>query len=176
MSDVPDWVTLTQGEEVVWDAQPSLVPYLATLTGELVVVVIGVVIWLAGGLAPLLGTSFNPAVPVLSMSLWSVVAILLIGWGVLGIASTVLRWWSIRYLVTTEEIYKKTGLLSRTVANTRLEQVQNTAFTQSWLGRLTSYGDVQIDTAGTAGREIVFENVGDPDEIIETITRQLDRV
>jgi len=175
MADAPDWVTLTDGEEVIWAARPSMVPYLTTLIGEFVLIGLGVGLWIGGGFSSLLGVSFDPTIGLLPIPLWSALALVLIGWGLLGIASTALDWWSRYYLITTEEIYKKQGLFSRTVENTRLDQVQNTAFTQSWLGRLASYGDVQIDTAGTGGKEIVFKKVANPDGIIEKVTRQLDR-
>jgi len=83
-------------------------------------------------------------------------------------------WWSTRYLVTSDEVYVKNGLFSRSVTNARLDQIQNTTFTQSALGRALSYGDVHMDTAGHAGTEIVFRNAADPDAVVAAITRQLD--
>lgn len=175
MTDAPEWVTLTQGEEILWEAKPSMIPFLTSLTGELILIVLGFGVWLTGGFASVVGFEFNPVIGFLSLPIWTVVGLVLIGWGLLGIARTLVDWWSIHYVVTNAEIYKKSGFVSRTVQNTRLEQVQNTSFNQSLFGRLASYGAVQIDTAGTGGKEIVFEYVEKPDEVIELITRELDR-
>lgn len=174
MNDSPDWVTVTPGETVVWESHPAPGPYLMTLGGEVLLIAVGLLLWLGGGLDSLLGVSFNPTIPVVQLSLWSLVAVLLIVWGLVGIGRTAIRWRSIHYLITSEEIYVKSGIVSRSVHNTRLEEVQNTSFTQSWLGRLLGYGDIAIDTAGTGGKEIVFTSVPQPREVLEMITRQLD--
>lgn len=172
MTDVPDWVTIGDGEEVVWQSKPSLTPYVLSLAGEVVLIALGLVVWVTGGLASLTGLSFDPEISVLSLSFWAVVGLGLIAWGGLGILSTGLGWWSHHYVVTTEEIYKKTGLVSRSVKNARLSDVQNTTFSQSVLGRLGSYGTVEVYTAGTGSREIGFEHAPDPESVVSRITEQ----
>lgn len=174
MTDVPEWVTLTEGEEVIWANHPSILPYILALVGEIVLVLLGLIILVAGGIGALLGLSLNVQVPVLAISLSTAIALILILLGVAGIASSLVTRWSTRYVVTTDELYKKTGIISRTVQNTRIGQVQNTSFNQSWLGRLASYGDVFISTAGTGGTEITFRHAPAPAEVVETITRQID--
>ena len=96
--------------------------------------------------------------------------------GLLGIGRSLLAWWAIVYLITSEEVYKKHGLISRTVTNVRLDQIQNTTFEQSVLGRLLSFGSVYIDTAGSGSTEVVLERVPRPQTVVSILTQQLDSV
>lgn len=169
MSDAPEWVTLTEGEEVVLDRRPSVVPYLTGLVWPLVVVLVGVALLLVSAGTLAVGVTVPAAVPLGAIGA-GVVAL-----GLLSAAARLSGWWSTRYLVTSDEVYVKSGLFSRSVTNARLDQIQNTSFTQSALGRALSYGDVHLDTAGRAGTELVFSNAADPDSVVEAITRQLDR-
>lgn len=85
-----------------------------------------------------------------------------------------LRRWRIQYVLTTEEVYQKTGLFSRSVVNLPINHIQNIVYTQSFLERLLSYGTIQIDTAGEDGPEIILENVKDPKDVDALLTEQLD--
>jgi uncharacterized membrane protein YdbT with pleckstrin-like domain len=169
MSGTPEWVTLTEGEEVVLNRRPSVIPYLTRLAWPLLVVLAGIGVWLVGAGALGLGVTVPAALPLGLVGL--VVVALGLAWG----AARLSGWWSTRYLVTTDEVYLKTGLFSRSVTNARLDQIQNTSFTQTALGRLFSYGDVHLDTAGRGGTEMVFEGAANPGGVVETITRELDR-
>lgn len=172
MTDKPSWVTLTDGEDVVWQGKPAIFPYVASLVGEVLLIVLGLGLWLTGGIGFLVGVSFDPGISVFSLSFWILVGLVLFAWGALGVGSTGLKWWSKHYVVTTDEIYKKSGLISRSVQSTRLADIQNTSFSQPMLGRLGSYGTVNIYTAGTAGREIGFEKVKNPNLVVSKITEQ----
>lgn len=157
--DVPDWVTLTDGEEVVWSGRPSIYPIVSSL--------------LAGALLVVGGFVLYNLLPADLAFRW--VAYLLVPVGLLLMAVAYVRHTATRYVVTSNEVYKKTGLFSRDVTSLRLDRVQNTSFTQSLGQRLLSYGDVNVDTAGSGGTEIVFEDVSDPQEVSSLLTRQLDR-
>lgn len=168
MTDTPDWVTLTDDEEVLWHDRPAIHPYLLGELGSLILVGIGAVLALAGlGLVALPGGFTLPEMVLLGGGG------LLVAIGTVGIVGGILNWWSLRYLVTTEEVYKKRGIVSRSVTNLSLEHVRKTNFNQSVLGRFFSYGHVRISTAGTGGTEIVFRYVSDPDAVVEMITERL---
>ena len=165
MTDAPDWVTLTDGESVVWSGRRTLWAYADRLLLAAVAAVAGVALPLA---SPLRVDPVTVTVATVPSALGGLgVAVVLVGWALLGRAS-------VRYLVTDEEVYVKRGLLSRTVRNLRLEQVQNTSFSQSLLGRVLSYGDVRFDTAGGGGSEVTFRAVPDPRTVLATVTRQQD--
>lgn len=157
---VPEWVTLGEDERVVWSGTPTLFLSAGSLLGGLLVAVAGVLLY-----------AFVPADVEFR---W--VALLLIPAGLALMAYAYVRHQSTRYVVTTNEVYRKEGLLSREVTSLRLDRVQNTSYEQSALERLLSYGDVRVDTAGTGGTEITFESVSNPQEISGLLTEQLDRV
>lgn len=158
---VPSWVTLTEGETVVWSGRPSLLGSLGSLLRGVLVAFAGVAIYVV-----LVAAEVEPRRPVLVLVLV----------GGLLMAYAILKHRSTRYVVTTNEVYRKEGLLSRRVTSLRLDRIQNTSFEQSFLQRLLSYGDVNIDTAGTGGTEITFEAVVRPQEVSKLLTEQLDRV
>lgn len=169
MVDVPTWVTLTDGEEVIWQGRPTLVRYLGRLVVPLLLVALGVVVWLLASDLLGLGVTLPAQVPATLVGALAVLA------GLAAAARVVVAWWTVSYLLTTEEVYRKQGVVSREVQNLRLDRIQNTTFTQSLLGRVTSHGDVHIETAGTHGTEITFEDVPNPQRVVGYITDALDR-
>lgn len=171
--EVPDWVTLTDGEEIVWRGGPAKVRVAEELVGEAVIVVVGLGLAVVQP-AAVFGVAL-PTVPVVPLGLAGI-GLALAGLGVLSGVATYLRFWAVEYLVTTEELYHKRGFLSRSVTNLRLERVQDTGFTQTLFQRLFDYGHVHVSTAGGGGVELRFENVDDPAAVNATITENLDRV
>lgn len=167
MTDAPDWITLTEGEQVVWSGRPSITPYLLAAAGSILLIVVGIAIAVV---APSTVMGFNVPEVVPWRIGGGVVALV----GVLGLFGELLGWWARGYVVTTEEVYEKHGLVSRTVTNLQHDRVQNTTFTQGITGRLFSYGDVFVETAGGQGPEVVFKNVDDPNDVVGKITKHLD--
>lgn len=167
MAEAPDWVTLTEGEEVVWRGRPTIQAYLGEILPGVVFLVVGIAV----------ATVASTGGEIAGVELGTVglaIGVILVAFGALGILRGLLAWWAITYLVTSEEVYKKRGLVSRTVTNVRLDQIQNTTFKQTVLGRVLSFGSVHIDTAGTGQTEIVFERVPNPQAVVGVLTRQLD--
>jgi uncharacterized membrane protein YdbT with pleckstrin-like domain len=160
----PGWVTLTEGEEVVWSGHPSLV----TETGSILLGAVLVALGAAVGSAP------GPVaeIPARVSLVGAGVAVL----GALVVGGAYVRTRARAYVLTTEEAYAKRGLVSRTVRNVRLDRVQNTGFSQSFLQRLVGVGSVHLDTAGTGGTEFVLSAVPDPQYVNGLVTEQLDRV
>jgi uncharacterized membrane protein YdbT with pleckstrin-like domain len=155
-SEAPGWVTVSGDEAVVWRGHPSL----HLLTGTVVTVAVLV----AGGAA---AAAALPAPLNLG-------GIALVGIALLWLAGAVVAHRSTEYVITSREVYKKTGLLSRSVTTLRLDRVQNTSFSQSLLQRLLSYGDVRVDTAGSDTTELVLRGVDDPQEVSGLLSEQLD--
>ena len=157
---VPEWVTLGEDEQVVWSGSPSLLLAVGPLVGGFVVILAGLVLY------GFVLTDFE----------YRNVVWLLIPLGMVLMAYAYVRHQSTRYVVTTNEVYHKTGLFSRQVTSLRLDRIQNTSFEQSLFERLLSYGDVHVDTAGSGGTEITFRAVSDPQEVSKLLTSQLDRL
>jgi uncharacterized membrane protein YdbT with pleckstrin-like domain len=158
-TSLPDWVTLTGDERVVWSGRPSLYPIVTSI--------------LVGVLIAVFGLALYWALPNDLQYRW--LAYLLVPGGLLVTGIAYVRHRSTYFVVTNNEVYKKTGIFSREVTSLRVDRIQNTTFTQSLGQRLLSYGDVHIDTAGSGGTEIVFESVEDPQEVSSLLSEQLDR-
>lgn len=78
-----------------------------------------------------------------------------------------------RYVVTTDALYKKTGIISRDVQRIDFGKVQNTSYSQGFFGSQFGYGTVEISTAGGSGVEMRFRSVPDPREVQERINRRI---
>ena len=170
---VPDWVTLTDDETVVWRGGPSTARVVQELLGETLLVVVGIAVVAVGSGA--VAAVDPPTLSAVPLGLVGIgLAVVLLG-VVLGVV-TYLRFRAIVYLITTSELYRKRGLFSRSVRNLRLERVQDSGFRQSAVQRLLGYGTVHVSTAGGGGVELRFRDVPDPEAVNGRITRQLDRV
>ncbi len=153
------WLHLTPDEEVLWRGHQSAYRVVP-------VVAVGILLILLG--AGLAGQDF------LDPARWLALVLVPIGFAVA--IPPFLRWRSEWYVLTTEEVYHKNGILSQNVTQVRLDRVQNTACSQSLVERIFDYGDVTIHTAGTGTIDLVFENVSNPQDVNSLLTQQLDRV
>lgn len=159
-----NWLHLTDGEIVHWTGRPSVFTITLKLAIAVGIAVIGIVltIWFT----PLIGRNDLPQL------LGYLPLVLTIG-GILSAISTYLNWIRLRYVITSEEICVKQGLVSRDVTQVRLNRVQNTAFSQSVVERALSYGDIKIYTAGTSTDDLLFRSVPQPEQVTKILTQLL---
>jgi uncharacterized membrane protein YdbT with pleckstrin-like domain len=81
-----------------------------------------------------------------------VVAIGLVRW---------VQWRATSYTLTTHRIISRRGVLSRYTESIALDRVQDSSVHQRLLGRLFQFGDVELESAGRDGAE-VLHHVADP--------------
>jgi uncharacterized membrane protein YdbT with pleckstrin-like domain len=93
--------------------------------------------------------------------------------GLAIIAGSYLQRENTQYVVTTDGLYKKTGILSRDVQRIDLGKVQNTSYSQGFFGSRFGYGNVDISTAGGSGIEMQFRSVPDPREVQELVNKRI---
>lgn len=113
-------------------------------------VLIPAVFWLllAGGavLYVWLGTSSRPDWLLPTVSLLGAVF-------VAGLAvPPAVRWFATLYVLTTERIIVRTGVVARSGTEIPLESINNVLFTQGVIERMLGYGDVLIESAGESGQ------------------------
>ncbi|AEH35760.1 PH domain-containing protein [Halopiger xanaduensis] len=157
----PDWLHLTDDETVVWESRPHPITMGVRVPIAVLVAVVGIaliVVDLTGadgaGLTALLG------------------ALLVLG----GAGVALVRyavWTTTRYVITSEELYKKCGIVSRDVTQFRIDRIQNTTLEQDMLGRLLGYGDLTIYTAGSGDPELTFERTPRPERANGALNDQL---
>ena len=156
----PEWLHLADDEEVVWESRPHPVDMGISLP-------IGIVLFLIGMALAGWGGSDGDAV----VGLVGVV-VAIIG-GVIALVQYVF-WTNTRYVITSSELYKKHGVISRDVVQFRLDRVQNTTLQQDVLGRVLKYGDLTVYTAGSGEPELTFERVPYPSRASARLNEQLE--
>lgn len=160
----PDWVTLTEGEEIVWSGRPSTVRVLEELVGEFLLIAAGVALVL-----PPVQQLFPAQIPDVGYYPLAISAV-----GFLLAAATWIRFKNVAYVVTTKEIYKKEGLVGRTVQTMRLDRVQDHGYQQSATQRLAGYGDMFVRTAGSDDTDLTLDDVPNPDQVSAHVSEQLE--
>ena len=143
---------LHPGEEIVFEGHPS---WRATLGFYVLGLVAAAIV---GALA---GVIFDPTTGAL---VWLVLfaAVLLVGF---------LRRLATTYVVTSQRLYIRRGLLARNVQQTRIDRVQNVNTYQSLLERILRVGTADFDTAGTDDSDFTFNGIADPQAIVTAVDR-----
>ncbi len=93
------------------------------------------------------------------------------GWVALGVGALIwltlslrslIDWYFTNYVLTSERIIVRQGMIARTGVEIPLENVTNVLFSQTVLERLLRYGDVTLESAGTQGRS-KLDDIPDPE-------------
>ncbi len=62
-----------------------------------------------------------------------------------------LQWWAEEYLITTHRVVLTEGIINKHTKDSSLEKINDIVLNQSVLGRLLSYGDLEIITGSDIG-------------------------
>jgi len=145
-------VDLHPGEQIVFEGHPSWRSVLAFY-------VIGVAL-------------VGAAVAVGALASGTVVAVLA-GAAVLLLVVLVglVKRMATRYMITTERLHIRRGILAKKTQETRIQRVQNVNTDQSFFERIMQVGTVDFDTAGSDDSEFRFVGVGNPEEVVRAVDR-----
>jgi membrane protein YdbS with pleckstrin-like domain len=92
-----------------------------------------------------------------------------------GIALTILAGLLVRmatvYVITSERLYIKRGLIARRVQECRLTRVQNVTVNQGPFERLVRVGRAEFDTASDDENDFAFIGIENPDRIRAAVDR-----
>lgn len=83
---------------------------------------------------------------------------------------TVAGWWFTNYVLTSERIIVRSGLLARKGTEIPLESVNNVLFSQRIVERMLGYGDVIVESAGQRGQSRLTD-IPDPEAFQSEIYR-----
>ncbi len=143
---------LHPGEEMVFDGHPSWRAVLSFyITGVIIVAVIFAVAALASG-------------AVLAIVLGAVALAVMVLVGLVKRQAT-------RYVITSERLHIRKGILAKKTQETRVQRVQNVNTEQSFIQRVLQVGTVDFDTAGTDDSEFRFVGVASPEEVVRAVDR-----
>jgi uncharacterized membrane protein YdbT with pleckstrin-like domain len=78
---------------------------------------------------------------------------------------------STTYLVSTQRLYIRRGLVSKREQQTRIDRVQNVNTAQSLRDRMLRVGTVDFDTAGSDDSEFRFVGIADPGSVVGAVDR-----
>ncbi|HZD00191.1 MAG TPA: PH domain-containing protein [Actinomycetes bacterium] len=84
-----------------------------------------------------------------------------------------LRWLTTHFVLTTDRLIIRSGVLSKMSREIPLERVNDVTFTQSLWERVIGAGDLLIESAGERGQS-VYENVPHPEAVQVEIYRQME--
>ena len=143
---------LHPGETVLFDGHPS---WRATLGFYIVGFVAAVAAGVLAGIA--VGTGVGVAVVVAAL-----LVVLVVG---------LLKRLGTHYMVTTDRLRIRRGILARRVHQTRLDRVQNVNTDQSLVERMLDIGTVDFDTAGTDDSDFTFRGIANPEEVVAAVDR-----
>jgi uncharacterized membrane protein YdbT with pleckstrin-like domain len=143
---------LHPGEEVVFEGHPSwralLSFYIGGLAGAAVVAVIVALI----------------ATTVTGVLVGIALAALVLLFGFVKRMSTT-------YMVSTQRLYIRRGILSKRVQQTRVDRVQNVNTDQKLRERILRVGTVDFDTAGSDDSEFRFVGIANPGKVVNAVDR-----
>jgi uncharacterized membrane protein YdbT with pleckstrin-like domain len=143
---------LHPGEEIVFEGHPSwralLSYYIPGVAGA---VLVGLIVALIGsaGVGILVGI---------------VLVALVLVYGFVRRVATV-------YMVSSQRLYIRRGILAKRVQQTRIDRVQNVNTAQTVLQRVLRVGKVDFDTAGTDDSEFAFVGISNPDRVVAAVDR-----
>ncbi len=72
-----------------------------------------------------------------------------------------LKWWYEEYIVTNRRVIQTEGIINKHVIDSSLEKVNDVVLSQSWLGRMFDYGNIEILTASEMGVNLLH-NISSP--------------
>jgi uncharacterized membrane protein YdbT with pleckstrin-like domain len=79
----------------------------------------------------------------------------------IGMLGDIMVWRNKAYIVTTHRVIQTSGVFSKNVVDSSLEKVNDVKLSQSFLGRMFGYGDIEILTASELGVNL-FHEIADP--------------
>lgn len=95
--------------------------------------------------------------------MWILLGLVLVVWAITAIPRY-LDWWFTRYVITTERIIVRSGVLARRGKEIPLEVINDVAFSQTIMERMLHSGDLLIESAGEQGQSR-FTDVPRPEEV-----------
>lgn len=143
---------LHPGERIVFEGHPSWRGVLSFyLKGLVIALVIAVIVFFAAshaiGVAVLVGLA---------------AFVVLVGF---------VKRMGTHYVITTERLRIRRGILGKHVQQTSIDRVQNVNTEQSLVDRVLRVGTVDFDTAGTDDSDFTFRGVARPEAVVAAVDR-----
>jgi uncharacterized membrane protein YdbT with pleckstrin-like domain len=143
---------LHPGEQIVFEGHPSWRGVLSFYVKGLgLAILVGLIFWFAT-----------------SHALGIVIFLVVVG---LTILVGLIKRMATRYIISTERLNIRTGILSKHVQQTSIDRVQNVNTEQRFIDRILRVGSVDFDTAGTDDSDFTFRGVANPSAIVAAVDK-----
>jgi uncharacterized membrane protein YdbT with pleckstrin-like domain len=152
---------LSEDEELIYDLRPH---WLTLVLPVLITLVVVVAVGAAWVVIPA-GDLQQPAQ--LAVGVLGVVVLLL------TVVGRVLRWATTHFVLTTERLIFRSGVVAKFGREIPLERINDVTFSQSLFERLIGAGDLLLESAGEHGQSR-FSNIRDPEAVQLEIYRQME--
>ena len=152
---------LSEDEELIYDLRPH---WLTLVVPVLLTAVVTVAVGAAWVVMPA-GDLQQPAR--LAVGVLGVVVLLA------AVAGRVLRWATTHFVLTTERLIFRSGVVAKFGREIPLERINDVTFSQSLLERLFGVGDLLLESAGEHGQSR-FSDIRDPEAVQLEIYRQME--
>ena len=93
----------------------------------------------------------------------------------IGMLNDILVWRNKAYIVTNRRVIQISGVFNKDVVDSSLEKVNDVKMSQSFLGRLFGYGDIEILTASELGVNL-FHEINQPVEFKQAMLNAKERM
>ena len=147
---------LNDGESVVIDTHPHWWTFAPAVTQLVLAIVVSVV-----------------AVAKIDNNIVNYIGIALILFTTLRLAWTYLKWFTTDFVLTSDRLITRSGVLSRQTREIPLERINDLACHQSIFERVIGSGDLMVESGGERGQE-KFSNVAHPFDVQNTIHRTVE--
>lgn len=130
---------LTEGEVIVLRSRQHWLALIGRAR-------VGVALFI-GGLFLLFLIAYFAVAPGTLRDILSGVALIMLALGVIVFLYRFWIWWAQDYMITNRRLLKVTGVLNKRSADSSLEKINDAILSQSLLGRMLNFGDLEILTA-----------------------------
>jgi len=138
---------LTEGEEVIREFRPHWRLLVFPFFWALLFIAVIVLTW--------------RVVPDVDAFDWGVTALAIVAFLKMGFYPFI-SWWFTHYVLTSERLIRRSGVLARKGKEIPLENINDLAFSQNILERVLRSGDLLIESAGEQGQQR-FGDIPDPE-------------
>lgn len=147
---------LNEGEDIVLDLHPHWVFFLKSGAALVASLALGVFMLVSNWVGP-------------SQAAAGVLVLASLGW----VGVTYAKWVTTNFVITTDRLIYRHGVLSKHGVEIPLERVNTVFFSQTILERVLGSGDLVIESAGEMGRQS-FSNVRKPSAVQNEIYKQME--
>ena len=145
---------LNEKEELIVDLNPHWWHFAAPLAGLVLATVVAV---LLSRLADAIAASWFD-----SLNKWA--TLLIVGAALLNLIVRMLQWSTTHFVVTSDRVIFRQGVIGKTGIDIPLERVNNVSINQSVLERMVGAGDLLIESGGEDGQQL-FTDISSPVEV-----------